>query len=202
MLMRCAAVLTCLVLVFGFGTVLAGDLEPSAPPGPTMKSLNEIAPTWSQTLDSTDGEPDGCNSSRFKCVLNDEAVLDMETGLVWQRSPDNFGVHHWAQQFVTCWSAITGGRMGWRMPTVEEYLSLVVPRPPYSMGLPEVHPFVDFLGLTEYYSATTDVTNPANAMWFGCSEVNGAGGCGLGTQLKTTAYRTWCVRGGSGDVAP
>ncbi len=200
--MRCAAVLTCLVLVFGFGTVLAGDLEPSAPPGPTMKSLDEIAPTWSQTLDSTDGEPDGCNSSRFKCVLNDEAVLDMETGLVWERSPDNGAVNPWAEQFHRCWSASTGDRFGWRMPTVEEYLSLIVPRPPSGEGLPEAHPFLEVLDLTEYFSATADVSTPANAIWFGCSGVNGSGGCGLGTQLKTVAFRTWCVRGGSGDVAP
>lgn len=200
--MRCATVLTCVVVVFGFGTGWAGDLEPSAPPGPTMKSLDEIAPTWSQILDSTNGEPDGCNSDRFKCVLNDEAVLDMETGLVWQRSPDNSTANPWAEQFQGCWNAATGNRRGWRMPTIEEYLSLLVPHPTTSMSLPESHPYSNILELTEYFSATADVSTPANAWWFGCSYPNGSGGCGFGSQPKTHSYRIWCVRGGVGDVAP
>lgn len=199
--MRCAIALTWLVMVFGMGTGWAGDLEPSAPPGPTMKSLNEIAPAWSQMLDSTNGEPDGCNSDRFKCVLNDEAVLDMETGLVWQRSPDNTAVLPWAEQFSTCRRAVTGDRKGWRMPAIEEYFSLVVVAP-ISDSLPEEHPFMGISELTEYFSATTDVVDPANALWFGCSGVNGTGGCGGGSEAKTNSYRTWCVRGGSGDVAP
>lgn len=39
-----------------------------ASPG-LIQRLDEVLPTWSQALDSTDGEPDGCSSSRFKCVL-------------------------------------------------------------------------------------------------------------------------------------
>lgn len=200
--MRCAAVLTCLLVVLGIGTVWAGDLEPSAPPGPTMKSLDEIAPTWSQQLDSTNGDADGCNSDRFKCVLNDEAVLDMETGLVWQRSPNNSAANPWAEQFQGCWSATTGDRQGWRMPTVEEFLSLVVPNLPSGASLPESHPFSNVLGLTEYFSATADVSEPGNAWWFGCSSPNGSGGCGLGSERKSALFRIWCVRGGAGDVAP
>src|SRR3990172_12675857 len=44
---------------------------------------------WDKVLDSTNGNEEGCNSDRFKCIMptdNDpagEAVLDMETGLVW-----------------------------------------------------------------------------------------------------------------------
>jgi hypothetical protein len=191
-----------MVVVFGFGMVWAGDLEPAAPPGPTMKSLDEIAPTWSQQLDSTNGEADGCNSDRFKCVLNDEAVLDMETGLVWQRSPNNSAVNPWSEQFTSCWYAFTGDRRGWRMPTIEEYQSLVVPHPSLGASLPESHPFINILELTEYFSATADVSTPANALWFGCSNANGSGGCGGGSLSKTNSERTWCVRGGSGDVAP
>lgn len=44
-----------------------------------------LPPTWDKLLDSTNGDEDGCNSDRFICVMGDRAVLDNETGLVWDR---------------------------------------------------------------------------------------------------------------------
>lgn len=200
--MRCFIVLVCAVAVIGFGTAWAGDLEPPAPPGPTMKSLDEIAPTWSQTLDSTNGELDGCNSSRFKCVLNDEAVLDMETGLVWQRSPSNDSIQPWADAFWSCLHKTTGDRAGWRMPTAEEFFSLVDHSSGTNQSLPASHPFTGILEMTCYFSASTQVPDPTRAWGFGCSGVNGSAGCGGCDLAKVASERIWCVRGGSGDVSP
>jgi len=200
--MRYRIVLMCLVIVFGLGTVWAGDLEPSAPPGPTMKSFDEIAPTWSQTLDSTNGEPDGCNSDRFECVLNDEAVLDMETGLVWQRSPENAVIDPWADQFFNCLKRTTGDRGGWRMPTAEEFSSLIDHSSGTNQALPSLHPFTGIMEMTCYFSATTNMSDPSEAWGFGCSGLNGSEGCGFCGMTKTSADRIWCVRGGSGDVSP
>src|SRR5688500_8122634 len=46
-----------------------GSQGPQGEPGPT-------APGWDTTLPADDGGADGCNSSRFTCVLDDMAVRD------------------------------------------------------------------------------------------------------------------------------
>jgi hypothetical protein len=115
------------------GFIGAGELEPSAPPGPTMKTLNEIPPTWSQKLQASD---------RFQIVLDDQAVLDKETGLVWTRSPvlvpwsfqPNFNVEG------LCRYSIIGGRMGWRGPTILE-LTTLIDYTQDNPALPSGHPF-------------------------------------------------------------
>jgi len=195
--MRSTAVFTCLLVLVGFGTLWAGDLEPSSPPGPTMKSLDEIAPTWSQTLDSTDGEPDGCNSSRFKCVLGDEAVLDMETGLVWERVPNNPYNTPWLESMDACQEKLVGDRGGWRLPRAEEIFSLI----DVSSGtqrLPDSHPFSGLLDATYYYSSTTVATDETKAWGLGSDLLQNIHSRGQAPKSGGCTY--WCVRGGHGDA--
>ena len=45
------------------GFIRAGDLEPSAAPAPTMKTLDQIPPTWSQIMIA---------SERFELVMGGE----------------------------------------------------------------------------------------------------------------------------------
>jgi len=181
-------------LVLMGGSAEAGRLEPPGPPAPTMKSLDEI-PSWSQALPANDtGDP--CNSSRFKCVLQTvaqlegAAVLDRETGLVWERTP-SAGLFDWNDAQSHCNELIVGNRMGWRLPTVQELTSLAEPTGP--LGLPSGHPFSS-APVTGAWSATTRANN-ATCGWNVIFAFPG----NLGTcSLKINPDRTWCVRGGQG----
>lgn len=178
----------------------AGDLDPSGPPAPTMKTLDQIPATWSRILPADDGDASGCNSSRFECVLGDLAVLDKETGLVWERSPSAAGTAvSWATAGDLCIQKTLGDRLGWRLPTVAELLSLYDPTavvPSSQPRLPDGHPFTDVLvGSNRYWSATTWRANTDNAY-----AVHMYGIANLGKVLKSsfTDLNTWCVRGGVG----
>ena len=170
-LMRNAILSALLVTMLGVGVLAAGELEPTAPPGPTMKSLDEIPPTWSQTLDSTDGELDGCNSSRFKCVLGGSAVLDNETGLIWERTPTN-AYTQWLSSIDACLQKLVGDRGGWRLPRAEEIFSLI----DLSSGLPRLPPSHPFTGLQDvacYYSYAWS----ENAGWLNAEPLGDGGAC-------------------------
>jgi len=137
-------------------------------------------------------------------VLNQfrgEAVLDRETGLVWQREllPDTIGQYGIASRY--CVDLTLGNRRGWRLPTIQELESLTdaaASNPTLTAG----HPFVN-VDLAHSYWSSTATVGDSNYVWtlsmgdatvtraFACV---GGGGC---PELKNPPV-AWCVRGGSG----
>src|SRR6202030_435310 len=69
-------------------------------------------PSWDQQIPAT---------QRFIVLTNfaSAAVLDRETGLVWERSPSQTAGFLEAA-LTRCKQLTTGGRGGWRLPRVEE----------------------------------------------------------------------------------
>jgi hypothetical protein len=134
-------------------------------------------------------------SLRFRVLtgFNNAAVLDKETGLVWERSPDS-GTRDWLVAHRFCIDRAVGNRTrkGWRLPTVQEIVSLVDPTRA-APSLPAGHPFTnvepDF-----YWSATTFGENPALA--WGAGFENNLTEPGARFTDKTTKRFVWCVRSG------
>ena len=65
---------------------------------------------------------------RFKILaeFNTDAVLDRETGLVWERKPSTQNMA-WSNARLFCAQKAVGGRGGWRLPSFSELASLVDP---------------------------------------------------------------------------
>jgi Protein of unknown function (DUF1566) len=144
-------------------------------------------PSWDQKL-----QCDTVSTCPRFVVLsnwNKEAVLDRETGLIWQQNPSSTVVN-WglAMQsfFDGCFVATNGDRRGWRMPTIEELLTLDA-----GFGeLPAGHPFGANASAI-FWSATSSQLLPNGAMvWtFGSP-----GGRIFGADSKAAAHAVWCVR--------
>ncbi len=89
-----------------------------------------------------------------------------------------------------CTSRKTGGRKGWRLPSVHELASLVDPSLAFpDPKLPAGHPFSN-VAPAIYWSASTDAGVPEDA-W----NVYFSNGFVL-TFGKANAFSVWCVRGG------
>lgn len=178
------ALLLLLAMLWLPAVAYAGDLDPDDPPGPTMRALDETPPAWSQILPSNE---------RFELVLNDEAVLDKETGLVWERSPDTT-LRAWSAAIGYAFRKTVGGRKGWRLPTISELASLIDPAQS-NLALPNGYPFLNVQS-GPYWSSTTHANNPDNA-W----RVNFADGDVYNYNKTNSEYYAWCVRGGQGHDA-
>lgn len=141
-----------------------------------------------------------------------EAVLDKETGLVWERTPDT-GAFVWgsnpfyANAATFCMSRVVCNRKGWRVPTVQEATSLYgVCSPPGGASSTclttatfpqEPNPFninSGFLGQA-FWTATTDAggtpgggshTDTAYTVQYFSGAISEAG--------KLTLNHAWCVR--------
>ena len=124
------------------------------------------------------------------------AVLDNETQLVWERSPNTLSTS-WEQALLDCYSKNVGGRKGWRLPTVEELFSLVAPTVAFpGPTLPVGHPFLQ-VQKGAYWSGTRiDLINTTQLNAWG---VNFSGGTIASGQMNgSSLMHVWCVRGGHG----
>jgi hypothetical protein len=145
------------------------------------------------------------NPTRFRVLpqFANEAVLDRETQLVWQR---DLGIEYghlplrtsWDGSHMACKDAIIGGRRGWRLPSAEELASLLDPTQT-TPALPAGHPFLNvaagnddlFWTDSRFVPAFTFVVCFSNA----CKN--------LGVQSvfpfpNSELMLRWCVRGGQG----
>ena len=180
-----AALLGVTLVAAWAGIINAGTLDPPGPIGPSMKSLDDVPGSWHRLLLATGG----CDSERFDCVLLDQAVLDRETGLVWQKTPD-LNTMGWETAFTQCRLSTHAGRMGWRLPTVSELETLIDTGG--TNGLPTGHPFLtgaDF----NFWTSTADPLNDGRAFRVDIANFN------VNSELVGSGYRAWCVRGAGGD---
>lgn len=178
-----------------------------AVPPPSAPGGYYARPSWDQSLPCTAL----ATCPRFVVLsnMNNEAVLDVNTGLVWQRSPATTTLP-WLWASAYCAGQWTGGVLGWRLPRVQELASLtdlsVYAMPPPTSStlgmriLSPGHPFLNVLN--GYWTATTFGPIPANAYYVAFERFrtlpNPIQQPNPFNMAKTSAMPVWCVRGGAG----
>lgn len=168
---------------------------PLDPPGPPASSV-DLPVSWSRALSSAGADP--CNTPRFYCVLSGAAVLDRETGIVWQRGPSTTTAADFTDAAVRCATSEIGGRYGWRLPRFQELTTLfddsqVNP----SASIPPNHPFDFTTQAGPFWSFTGFGADFATVQFLGATP--GAPGSFGALPGTTPGGYTWCVRGPAAD---
>ena len=184
-------------LLANYGAGVPSVGAQAAPPNPLTVIINKL----DQVLAALGGVQEGNPTLRWDQALpgaqrfvilpafNNDAVLDKNTGLVWEKSPATTR-STWAGARNACIGKNVGGQKGWRLSSIPELVSLIDPSVP-SPGptLPPGHPFLNVQS-DFYWSATADANGPSNA-WYALF-LNG----GVFSDSKTFSNHVWCVRGG------
>ncbi len=158
-------------------------------------------PAWDQIIP---------NSTRFISLSNmlGTAILDRETGLVWQTFPSTMP-SNWYAATTSCQNYSAGGgglgeqrRYGWRLPKLDELMSLMddTQNPTIPNGNLENEPGEIFNGVQKaYYWTSTDSVIDANwvmVVYLGRPFLSGGPFSISSPKTSATVY-TWCVRGPS-----
>ncbi len=167
--------------VDGGGTTGGGGNSGANADNPTIR--------WDRILNASNGDAQGCNSDRFKCVLGGAAVLDLETGLVWDRGPDSNTTRMWTDAIDHCARRKVTGRLGWSLPMFEQLASLLDTSATRN-NLPDGNPFFSGNGFF-HWTATTDPSFPTLAR-----AINFLDGSIDSASKKQNVGLAWCVRGG------
>jgi hypothetical protein len=158
----------------------------------------QAAPLLAQSQ-SWDQKFAGANRFKVLSDFNDEAVLDRETGLVWEKTPET-ALGGWAFIDDECFSRFTGGRQGWRPPTLEEVLSLMDPLQNFTGKLPVGHPFDIGSSRTtslQFWTITSAIVLPATNDFAYVANFEPGGSFFPDPKISVT-HRFWCVRSGHG----
>ncbi len=147
-------------------------------------------------LPSDSGVAASAHAARFQILEGSkgEAVLDTETQLIWERSPSATETV-WANASLRCALTSTGGRLGWRLPSFFELMTLVEPSPPATASKPSLPASHPFRGVRAgiYWTTNSQDTEPTNA--YAIDFLRGD----LTAQRKNLAHAYWCVRGGASN---
>jgi hypothetical protein len=140
-----------------------------------------------QTDIDGDGFGDVCDNPRYE--IHSDSITDLDSGLVWQRSPRKETVDSWATAVAHCQGMNPSDEDGWHLPTVDEFNSLVdLSRS--NPALPENHPFSNVnVDQGWYWSSTIDPANSNNAFYVDMSN-------GEAVSFDKSGYLglAWCVR--------
>src|SRR5262245_15088372 len=145
-------------------------------------------PTWDKAVS-------GAGRFRVLSTFDDRAVLDKETGLVWERTLSPAAVPFSGAVFA-CATLPVGNRRGWRVPTVEELASVM----DLSQADPPVaadNPFENLVTDPDIFYWTTTpspLLAAAKLAW------NFAGPGAVADVPLNVSLRRWCVRGGQNTV--
>jgi hypothetical protein len=179
-----------LLVNYGAGVPAVG--AQAAPPNPLTVIIDKL----DQILTALSGIQEGNHTlrwdtnnpsaSRFVTAFTG-AVLDKNTGLVWEQAP-NTGVSVWANATTYCGNKNVGGTRGWRLPAVAELASLIDPSLPAPFVPAGVFTNIQSDG---YWSASTRADSSSLLAW----RVDFSNGDVFAGQ-KTGAVHVWCVRGG------
>ncbi|HKU12850.1 MAG TPA: DUF1566 domain-containing protein [Steroidobacteraceae bacterium] len=141
--------------------------------------------SWDQKIDNA--------SQRFVLLgaFNNEAVLDKETQLVWERTPTTSTYGWYYADVQRCGMTPIGGRYGWRLPSRYELMTLLDASVASGVKLAPGHPFVGVSSSARYWSSSLNPQKPGDRV---ALSVNGSTPATYDPNT-TSSVRVWCVRG-------
>lgn len=145
------------------------------------------------SADATESPYGTSQNGRFAILetFRQEAVLDLRTQLIWERSPNPTEVT-WSTAHARCSLKIVGGQTGWRLPSFIELMTLVEPLPPQAPIVPTLPPGHPFQGIKAgaYWTSDSPSSEPRHAYTVDLLRAD------VATHEKSRTNPLWCVRGG------
>lgn len=130
-------------------------------------------------------------------TFRQEAVLDLRTQLIWERSPNPTEVT-WLTAQSRCTLKTIGGQTGWRLPSFIELMTLVEPSLHHAPTVPTLPPGHPFQGVKAgaYWTSDSSSSEPKHAYTVDLLHAD------VATHEKSRTNPLWCVRGGVHERSP